>query len=351
MSTLPISPPPFVPPGATFPPDLYTELVAALFQPGMRMLATDIASQRYGWPVNFREMKKEKIDNRVSIARLAQTCKTLNTAVKTRLKLYAQRALSFHMQNTIWAAHRFARKPYTDRAEMHRLWWPERWPYESNADMDRAVERYTAPQARLLKLFVVWMHRRHDQLAVQVGIHEHEGPLCVFKITDQDPDEDASDTASDGDSIMMTDSEDEALANAEENEAEVEDGEDPIQTELGAFIQAPPDVENNQSEASQHSEASESEEADEMEVQMITAIDDVDTVENDPNIHDAELDNGDGDDQNPQEIDLHYSATRPRWIDRERGREDVTAAELSARVEAWIRLQYHNFFPLINEPN
>lgn len=390
MSTHPTLRLSFVPPGANFPSDLYTELVAALFQPGMRMISTETPVHRYGWPVNFRELTKEQIENRVSIARLAQTCKSLNAAVNTRLDLYAHRALSFHMQNTVWAAHRFARKPYADRAEMHRLWWPERWPYESNADMDRAIERYTAPQARLLKLFVVWIHRRRNQLAVQVGIHEHEGPIRVFQITDHDQDEDASDTASDGDSISMSDSEDDVVDNTDENEAGIEDGTDPIQTELVASIEPPAQAENItlqpymnaeeqialaamealgnnfvvsneavlaalEEDESEDSEASEtledSEEDDEMHVEMITAIDAVHEDSNDQDIHEPEEDNGEVEDRNPELIDLHYSATTPRWIDRERGSEEVTTAELSARVEAWIRLQYHNFFPLLNEPN
>ena len=44
----------------------------------------------------------------------------------------------------------------------------------------------------MIKIFVVWIHRRRDQLVVQVGIHEHEGPIRVLKITDHD------------DSIIMT---------------------------------------------------------------------------------------------------------------------------------------------------
>ena len=44
----------------------------------------------------------------------------------------------------------------------------------------------------MIKIFVVWILRRCDQFVVQVGIHEHEGPIHVLKITDHD------------DSIIMT---------------------------------------------------------------------------------------------------------------------------------------------------
>ena len=127
MDTIPIPPPPFLPLGATFPPDLYIELVAALFKPGFRIFTTETKTNRYGWPVSFHDLTKEQIANRVIIARVSQTCKSMNTAVKAKLDVYAHRALTFFMQNTVWVSERFAHKSYTDRAEMHRLWWPEQW--------------------------------------------------------------------------------------------------------------------------------------------------------------------------------------------------------------------------------
>jgi hypothetical protein len=338
MSTSPVPPPPFLPPGATFPPDLYTELVAALFRPGMRMYATETKTNRYGWPVVFRDLTKEQIENRVSIARVAQTCKSMNAAVKARLDIYAHRALAFFMQTTVWASQRFARKPYENRAEMHRLWWPEDWRYPTNAVVAREVRRYIVTTSGMRKLFVVWIHRRRDKLAVQVGIHEHEGPTRVFQITDHDHDEEASYSGSDGDSIIMTDSEDGAAANADENEAN-QAALDAINA-LGTHVV----VENEGVLAALDEDDSEDDSGNEIEV--LTAMETVDEPDEPEEDEEEQTTGGTAD-----EVQLYYSAAVPRWIDRERVNENVTTAMLSARVEEWIRQQHNTFFPTLVEPN
>lgn len=334
MSTLPT---PFVPSRFTLPPDLYSEIVAALFQPGMRILATETPTNRYGWPVKFRELSKEQIPHRVCIARLAQTCKALNNTIKTKIELCTHKALCFFMLNTIWASQRFARKSYADRAEMHRLWWPERWPYATNAEVARTVPRYTLPNLRVIKLFIVWIHRRRDSLAVQIGIHEHEGPIRVFKITDHDPDEVASDSASDSDSILT----------ASDSEAGT--------TTLAAINELGTDFVITDQDVLSVLENDESEDDDALiPVTAINAVDDED-VENNlaaaaeaDAAAEAEAENEDeADDRNAEEIDLHYSTARPRWSDPDRRTENVTKAELTARVEAWIRLQHEQFFPFL----
>ena len=141
MSTLPPFRLSFTPSGSTFPPDLYPELVDWFFQvpsyspdvilthispkTGMSIFSTEHRRNMYGWTVTFCDLTKEKIENHVSIEHLVQTCKSMNVTVKSKLDIYKYRVMTFFTQNTVWAAQRFACKPYTDRTEMHRLWWPE----------------------------------------------------------------------------------------------------------------------------------------------------------------------------------------------------------------------------------
>jgi len=286
-------------------------------------------------------LSKDQYDHHVSIARLAQTCKGLNVAVKARLDSDAHKAVSFFMQTTIWASHRFARKPYLDRAQMNRLFWPERWPYVSNAQVANDVARYITPETNMLKLFVVWIHRRQDQLAVQVGIHEHEGPIRVFHITDHDREEDASETASDGDSVL-----------ASEDEQDDQDNQDAIVEHNNHIMQ---DLGNNfvitdtavlavlQDEEDNEDEDDEDEEDDNNTLIPVTAIDAVEDEDAEADVVETQQ----ADDRTPEEINLHYSGARPRWVDSERTSEDVTAAELSSRVEAWLRLKHEQFFPFL----
>ena len=188
--------------------------------------------------------------------------------------------------------------------------------------MTQSVDRYWTSEADvrdgILKLFVVWIHRRGDQLAVQVGLHEQEGPIHVFQITDHDPDERASETASEGDGLSHSNSEDETDAHADEN-ATVMSQDDDTDVEMFTTITA---------------------------IEMVDE-DDVDTDANDD--ADADGDNADADDRDTDEIDLHYSATRPRWTDPDHGREDVTTAELHEHVEVWFLLQHAKFFPMLAE--
>lgn len=340
MSTSPVPPLPFPPPGVAFPSDLYTELVAALFRPGMRIYAIETTTNRYGWPVVFRDLTKDQIENRACIARLAQTCKSMNAATKARLDLYAHRALAFFLQTTVWASHRFSRKSYENRAEMHRLWWSEHWVYPTNAEVARVVRRYIVPNTGKRKLLVVWIHRRRDKLAVQIGVHEHEGPTRVFQITDHDDDEEASYSDSDGDSIMMTDSEDGAAANADENEAN--------EAALAAIHALGTDfvVDDQGVLDALNQDDSEDQDDSDNEMQVMTAMETVDEPDEPEEDEDQITAGGSLD-----EVELRYSAAIPRWIDRERVTENVTTAQLSARVEAWIRHQHETFFPMLAQPN
>ena len=153
----------------------------------------------------------------------------------------------------------------------------------------------------------------------------------MFHITDYDSNEDVSDTASEGDSLSASDSEDGAPEHAE---AAIQAGENA----QGAAIQA---GENTQDQAMisvieelgtdfvvtdeavlaafEEDESEEDESEDEntlIPVTDITSIDD-DDVEDNATAEYAV------DDHTAKEIDLHFSSARPRWTDRERGREDV----------------------------
>jgi len=84
----------------------------------------------------------------------------------------------------------------------------------------------------------------------------------------------------------------------------------------------------------------------------ITVIHSVDDVDNDytpfnDEIQDTTITPETTDDHNEEEYDLNMSASRPRWIDRDRGSENVTSAELPDRVLAWLHLQHQNFFPFL----
>lgn len=359
---------------STFPPDLYPQLVAAIFkvfsylhplasscitsfppltrttchhlQVGMSMLGTETQTDRYGWPVDFRDLSKERYENRVHIARLSQTSKAFHAAVNARLDQDAHKALSFFLRQTISSSLRLASKPYADRAEMHRLWWPEDWPYVTNAQVATGVTRYKEPSRDMLKLFVVWIHRRRNQLAVQVGIHEHEGPIRVFRITDFDPNQDASDSeieddASDAEQTgpippQPTPPQQDQAEDTHDQDVHID--VDQLGTDLVVADAAAVVFQENQSEQDES-------EDDEtlVPVTAITAIeDDIEEEEDDFHI-DLALTN-DGTDQ---QINLHYSSSRPRWIDPDRNYEDVTTAELKERVGTWITLQHMKFFPCL----
>jgi hypothetical protein len=285
------------------------------------MFDTEAHTDRYGWPVDFHDLSKERYENRVHITRLAQTSKAFNAAVNARLDKDVHKALSFFMHQTIWSSQRFSTEPYKDRAEMHRLWWPGDWPYETKAQMARRVTRYKDPSTDMLKLFIVWIHRRCNQLAVQVGIHEHEGPIRVFRITDYDPDQDASDSEIEDDA-----------SDAEQTDVD-QLGTDLVVPDAAAVV-----FQENQSE---HDESE-----DDFTLIPVTAItsieDDIDEEEDEFHIDLTATDDGTG-----KQINLHYSAANPRWIDPDRKYEDVTTAELKERVGVWITLQHMEFFPCL----
>jgi hypothetical protein len=304
---------------STIPPDLYPQVIAAIFKVGMTMFGTEAETDRYGWQVDFHDLSKERYENRVHIARLAQTSKAFNTAVNVRLDRDAHKAVSFFLHQALWSSQRFSSKSYDDRAEMHRLWWPEDWPYETKAQMSKRVTRYKEPSTNILKFFVVWIHRRRSQLAVQVGIHEHEGPIRVFRITDNDPNQDASDS-------------------------EIEDdASDAEQTEP-----APPQATSPQPDQGDDGDQSQDESEDEDVLVPITAItameDDIEAEQEEEEYH---IDLAQANDDNDQPINLHYSASTPRWIDPDRNYEDVTTAELNERVGVWITQQHMKFFPCL----
>jgi hypothetical protein len=333
---------------STIPPDLYPQVVAAIFKSGMTMFGTEADTNRYGWQVDFHDLSKERYENRVHIARLAQTSKAFNTAVNARLDRDAHKALSVFMHQALWSSQRFSLKSYDDRAEMHRLWWPEDWPYETKAQMSKRVTRYKEPSTNMLKLFVVWIHRRRDQLAVQVGIHEHEGPLRVFRITDYDPNQDVSDSELEDNASEAEQTEPAPpqptwpqLAPPEPTPPEPDQAEDGNELDTDIVVQvAAVAFQENQSEQD------ESEDEDILvPITAITAIeDDIEAEQEEEEYH---IDLAQANDDNDQPINLHYSASTPRWIDPDRNYEDVTTAELNERVGVWITQQHMKFFPCL----
>lgn len=89
---------------STLAPDAYTEVVAALFKPPMRIICTQFGCDRYSWPVTFLDCTKEAFQNHSTILLLAKTCKEMNNAVKAKFAKYAHEALGFFMTRTIWSS-------------------------------------------------------------------------------------------------------------------------------------------------------------------------------------------------------------------------------------------------------
>jgi len=161
--------------------------------PGMHLRMRQSETPRYGCPVKFIDLEQEHLPNRTTINRFVLTFNVVRPAVQKRLELYDHNVVVFFRQNTLWSVENFARKSYKDRTEMCRLWIPRLCPYRSNVEFVLRVPGYKRPGDNMLKVFVVWIHRRRNQLPVEVDIHnEQEGPFRVFTITDYDPDADVS---------------------------------------------------------------------------------------------------------------------------------------------------------------
>jgi len=317
---------------STIPPDLYDAVLLALFNPGMHLRMTTMQTRMHGAPFHYIDLEREQFPNSHAIDLFSKTCKAARAAFKKRLELYDHSAVQFHKDNTFWCLKVFATKSFEDHAQIRRLWVPRVWPYPSDVEFVRRVPRYTRPDDHVLKVFVVSIHRRRDQLAVQIGIHEHEGPGRVFKITDYDPDEANSDIFSD-----LSDDSNDSVPDAQNTEAQNTQEQDGHNDE--EIIEA----EHNEDDDDEDNNDDDNNDEDNDQHD-----DDDDDEDNNNEPIDTTIVPDTTDDRTQEELQLNISASVPRWIDHERAYEEVTSAEIDLRVSAWLNLQYENFFPLLS---
>lgn len=351
--------------------DLFPELVSALLTDKFRVALSTHEVDRYDCATVLRDYTKQPFKNYATVQMLAKTSKAMNKAVKDKLADCYKDVLQFFIQHVTWTTERFSRKPYAHRGEIIRLWIPEPWHHPSNAEMAQRVPRYIMAvqeneQVRpaFLKLFVVTVVRRRHDFAVQVGLHEHQGPTCLFQVYDYDPYDTASETESD-----------EGMASDSEAEVEINEADAPAEATIPVIdipvIEIPEVLEitvesesdstenyesEDEREESEDERAESEDERAESEDERPESEEEREDIEQDNNVeavytavnptgapnHETDILN-----QDPTTLNFHYSPLKPLWIDPHRSRRDVRAAELSADVEAWLTTQFESFFPML----